>query len=47
MVEQAQGMESQRLRDRLTSVRRTLAEYGSVTTHDAAELIDETLRIPL
>lgn len=47
MVQTAQGMESRRLRDRFVSVRQTLAEHGSVVTADAAELIDETLRVPL
>jgi hypothetical protein len=47
MVEQVQGMESQRLRDRLVSVRQALTGHGSVVTRDAAELIDETLRVPL
>ena len=47
MVEQFQGMESQRLRDRLVSVRQTLSEHRSPVTRDAAEVVDEKLRFPL
>jgi hypothetical protein len=46
-VEQIRGMESQRLRDRLVSLRRTLVTHGGTATADAVELIDETLRMPL
>lgn len=47
MAEQARGMESQRLRDRLRAVREHLAETGSTATEEAADLIDEALRVPL
>lgn len=47
MVQHAQGQESYRLRDRLKSVRENLTGHGSRATAEAAELIDETLRIPL
>ncbi|WP_030616298.1 hypothetical protein [Streptomyces sclerotialus] len=47
MAEQARGMESQRLRDRLRAVRELLAETGSSATDAAADLIDEALRVPL
>ncbi|MFJ4988766.1 transcriptional regulator [Streptomyces sp. NPDC088732] len=47
MVEEARGMESHRLRDRLVSVRKTLAGSGGRDARDAAELIEETLRVPL
>ncbi|MEU6080155.1 transcriptional regulator [Streptomyces sp. NPDC047108] len=47
MAEQAHGMESQRLRDRLISTQRALASHGSTATRGAAELIGEALRVPL
>ncbi|MFD7669264.1 tetratricopeptide repeat protein [Streptomyces sp. NPDC059788] len=47
MTEQARGMESQRLRDRLRAVREHLAETGGSATDEAADLIDEALRVPL
>ncbi|WP_225849851.1 transcriptional regulator [Streptomyces sp. HPF1205] len=47
MVREARGMESQRLRDRLISVRRSFAEHGGAAARDTTELIDETLRLPL
>ncbi|GCD38969.1 MULTISPECIES: hypothetical protein [Streptomyces] len=47
MTEQARGMESQRLRDRLRAVREHLAETGGSATDRAADLIDEALRVPL
>ncbi|MFC0598661.1 transcriptional regulator [Streptomyces palmae] len=47
MTEQARGMESQRLRDRLRAVREHLVESGCAVTSEAAELIDGALRVPL
>lgn len=47
MVEQARGQESQRLRDRFRQVRDSLARQGSPTAVEAAEQVDETLRVPL
>ncbi|MGW0768034.1 transcriptional regulator [Streptomyces sp. NPDC002676] len=47
MAEQARGMESQRLRDRLRAVREHLVCSGSAGTAEAAELIDGALRVPL
>ncbi|KUJ66588.1 transcriptional regulator [Streptomyces albus subsp. albus] len=47
MAEQARGMESQRLRDRLRAVREHLVESGCAATSEAAELIDGALRVPL
>jgi hypothetical protein len=47
MVDLAQGMESRRLRDRFVSTRAALVEHDSAVTADAAEKIDETLRVPL
>lgn len=47
MAEQARGMESQRLRDRLRSVREYLVRSGCAGTAEAAELIDGALRVPL
>ncbi|MEO3975293.1 transcriptional regulator [Streptomyces sp. CAU 1734] len=47
MAEQARGMESQRLRDRLRSVREHLLGSGSANAEEAAELIDGALRVPL
>jgi hypothetical protein len=47
MAEQARGMESQRLRDRLREVREHLVRSGCAGTAEAAELIDGALRVPL
>ncbi|MEU8892030.1 transcriptional regulator [Streptomyces sp. NPDC048442] len=47
MAEQARGMESQRLRDRLRAVREHLAASGCAQADEAAEMIDGALRIPL
>lgn len=47
MAERARGMESQRLRDRLRSVRECLVASGSTEAERAAELIDGSLRVPL
>ncbi|ANH90688.1 transcriptional regulator [Streptomyces sp. NPDC058319] len=47
MTEQARGMESQRLRDRLRAVREHLLRSGCAGTAEAAELIDGALRVPL
>ncbi|MEV0276108.1 transcriptional regulator [Streptomyces sp. NPDC050610] len=47
MTEQARGMESQRLRDRLRAVREHLIESGCAATAEAAEMIDGALRVPL
>lgn len=47
MAERARGMESQRLRDRLRSVRDHLVASGSTDAERAAELIDGSLCVPL
>jgi tetratricopeptide (TPR) repeat protein len=47
MAEQARGMESQRLRDRLRAVREHLVRSGCAGMAEAAELIDGALRVPL
>ncbi|MEU6224337.1 transcriptional regulator [Streptomyces sp. NPDC047042] len=47
MAEQARGMESQRLRDRLRAVREHLVRNGCAGTAEAAEMIDGALRVPL
>ncbi|MGW1890843.1 transcriptional regulator [Streptomyces sp. NPDC002004] len=47
MAEQARGMESKRLRDRLRAVREHLVRSGCADTAAAAELIDGALRVPL
>ncbi|WP_415948704.1 transcriptional regulator [Streptomyces sp. KLOTTS4A1] len=47
MAEQARGMESQRLRDRLRAVREHLVRSGCSGTEEAAALIDGALRVPL
>ncbi|MFD6418815.1 transcriptional regulator [Streptomyces sp. NPDC060194] len=47
MAEQARGMESQRLRDRLRAVREHLVRSGTAGTAEAAEVIDGALRVPL
>ncbi|MET9592296.1 transcriptional regulator [Streptomyces sp. NPDC006516] len=47
MAERARGMESRRLRDRLRSVRESLAASGCEDARAAAGLIDGALRVPL
>ncbi|MFJ7420311.1 transcriptional regulator [Streptomyces uncialis] len=47
MAEQARGMESQRLRDRLREVREHLIRSDCTDTADAAALIATALRVPL
>ncbi|MFD8913741.1 transcriptional regulator [Streptomyces sp. NPDC059575] len=47
MAEQARGMESRRLRERLSEVREHLVRFGSSGAAEAAELIDGALRVPL
>ncbi|MEW2129806.1 transcriptional regulator [Streptomyces sp. NPDC005435] len=47
MAEQARGMESRRLRERLREVREHLVRFGSAGAAEAAELIDGALRVPL
>lgn len=47
MAEQARGMESRRVRDRLRTVREQLVRSGCAGTAEAAELIDGALRVPL
>lgn len=47
MAEQARGMESRRLRDRLRAVREHLVLGGCSGTAEAAALIDRALRVPL
>ncbi|MHC0428615.1 transcriptional regulator [Streptomyces sp. O3] len=47
MAEQARGMESQRLRDRLRAVREHLVRNGCSGTAEAAAMIDGALRVPL
>ncbi|MEU9333545.1 transcriptional regulator [Streptomyces sp. NPDC048290] len=47
MAEQARGMESRRLRDRLRAVHGQLVRSGAAGTAEAAELIDGALRVPL
>ncbi|MCM2415152.1 transcriptional regulator [Streptomyces sp. RKAG290] len=47
MAERARGMESQRLRDRLRSVREHLVASGSTDAEQAAEIVDGALRVPL
>ncbi|MFB8039039.1 transcriptional regulator [Streptomyces sp. NPDC056004] len=47
MAEQAGGMESRRLRDRLRAVREDLVASGCADAGRAAELIDGALRVPL
>ncbi|MEZ7006709.1 transcriptional regulator [Streptomyces sp. AD55] len=47
MAEQARGMESRRLRERLRTVRAHLVRSGCAGTAEAAELIDGALRVPL
>ncbi|MFE3592815.1 transcriptional regulator [Streptomyces niveus] len=47
MAERARGMESQRLRDRMTVVRLGLMESGSAEATEAAGYIARALRVPL
>ncbi|MGW7056269.1 tetratricopeptide repeat protein [Streptomyces sp. NPDC054887] len=47
MAQRAQGMESQRMRDRLRAVREHLVGSGCAGAEEAAELIDGALRVPL
>ncbi|WP_406448446.1 transcriptional regulator [Streptomyces sp. NBC_00876] len=47
MAERVRGMESQRLRDRLRTVREHLVASGSAEAERAAELVDASLRVPL
>ncbi|MET9625123.1 MULTISPECIES: transcriptional regulator [unclassified Streptomyces] len=47
MTEQARGMESRRLRDRLRLVREHLLATDCADAREAAELIDGALRVPL
>lgn len=47
VLETMQGMESQRLRDRLVKLRRTMSSLHSHATACVVEQIDDTLRIPL
>lgn len=47
MAERARGMESQRLRDRMTVVRLGLMESGSTEATEAAGYIARALRVPL
>ncbi|MER5476442.1 transcriptional regulator [Streptomyces sp. NPDC002734] len=47
MARLARGVESQRLRDRLRTVREHLLRSDCASTREAAELIDAALRVPL
>lgn len=47
MVDQAQGIESQRLRQRMRRVREHLLRHPGTPVDRAAKLIEETLRVPL
>ncbi|MGH3311091.1 MAG: hypothetical protein ACRDP3_10980 [Streptomyces sp.] len=47
MVEQMQGMESRRLNDRLTKVRRSLTATGSSAVRDVVDRIDGALDLPM
>lgn len=47
VLETMQGMESQRLRDRLVKLRRSMSSLDSRATASVVERIDDTLRIPL
>lgn len=47
VLETMQGMESQRLRDRLVKLRKSMSSLDSRATADVVERIDDTLRIPL
>lgn len=47
MLDIMEGIESQRLRDRLVKVRRSMTGLGGRATKAVIERIDDTLRIPL
>ncbi|ARQ72531.1 transcriptional regulator [Streptomyces marincola] len=47
MVSAAQGIESRRIRDRLTSVRTVLSRCETITAGEAIALIDGALHVPL
>jgi hypothetical protein len=47
MVVEASGMESQRLRDRIQTVRIRLASHGGRAAAEAVERIDVYLSVPL
>ncbi|MFG2307037.1 transcriptional regulator [Actinacidiphila glaucinigra] len=47
MLDEACGIESHRLRDRLVSIRRSMVDHGGAAARDTAELIGESLRVPL
>lgn len=47
VLDTMQGMESQRLRDRVVRLRRNMAELDSTATAAVVERIDDTLRIPM
>ncbi|MFG2699520.1 transcriptional regulator [Streptomyces sp. NPDC048386] len=47
VLDSMQGMESQRLRDRLVRLRRSMSSLDSSVTAEVVERIDDTLRIPL
>lgn len=47
VLDTMQGMESQRLNDRLLKLRRSMSELQSQATADVVDRIDDTLRIPL
>ncbi|NLU72003.1 transcriptional regulator [Streptomyces sp. HNM0575] len=47
MADQAQGIESQLLRQRMRQVRERLLRHPGAPVAEAAELIEETLRVPL
>jgi hypothetical protein len=47
MVHTAEGMESQRLRERFVTVRKSLVEHGSAAAAEAAEAVDDALRFPI
>jgi len=47
MVDYAQGIESQRLRQRMRSVREHLLRHPGTPVAEAAKLIEEALRVPL
>jgi hypothetical protein len=47
MADQAQGIESQLLRQRMRQVRERLLRHPGAPAAEAAELIEETLRVPL
>lgn len=47
VLDTVEGMESQRLRDRLVKMRRTMTALRSNATTEVVKRIDDTLRIPL